>query len=386
MAAVKHDRDISILRAHRVRFTRDAFDPSNPALADALAAEDAHEPKLMAVIDRGFAERHPRLEADLRAYLAAHRARLGGLRLVGCRAVPGGEDVKNDLGYLEGLLGDIYRQRLDRKSVVLAIGGGAVLDMVGFAAAVSHRGVRLVRMPTTTLAQCDSGVGVKNGVNMFGAKNMIGTFAVPWAVVNDLAWLRSLPMRDWRCGLAEAVKVALLKDPALFDQIATHADKLATRDEDLADTIWQRSAELHLDHIARGGDPFEDLAARPLDFGHWAAHQLEPMSGWTLRHGEAVAIGLAIDCHYAARVGLLAPAVCDRVVTTLEALGFSLDHDLLDRSGELMQGLEAFREHLGGELTITLIRGVGEPVDVHVIGDTAMRDAIAALRPSGTAV
>jgi 3-dehydroquinate synthase len=167
---------------------------------------------------------------------------------------------------------------LDRRSYVVAVGGGAVLDAVGFAAATAHRGIRLVRLPTSTLGQGDSGVGVKNGVNLFRKKNWLGTFAVPWAVINDARMLHSLSDRDFVCGFSESVKVAMLKDAAMFDQLCEVAERIRRRDMQAAWPMLRRSALLHLDHITRGGDPFEMQLARPLDFGHWSAHRLESMT------------------------------------------------------------------------------------------------------------
>jgi len=365
-----------------VTFTRDVFSLDNPALIEALnLSEDEPRPKLIAVVDQGLVEAKPGLQKDIETYFAQHENVLP--ELVACRALPGGERIKNDLSLLESLLADLNRFDIDRKSYVLAIGGGALLDTVGFAAAVTHRGARLVRMPTTTLAQCDSGVGVKNGVNMFGKKNFIGSFAVPHAVVNDLSFLDSLSDRDWRCGLAEAVKVALLKDAAFYRSIVDGLPRLQQRDAKVADTIWQRSADLHLQHICEppprgGGDPFESRSARPLDLGHWAAHQLETLSGYELRHGEAVAIGLALDMRYAVKSGLLADDVGQDIEQTLRHLGFTLSHPALIHP-DLLDGLDAFRQHLGGRLTLTLIRGVGDPVEVHEIDHDLMQRCAAEL-------
>lgn len=348
---------------------------SNPTLAQVLDVRDEPgEPRLWVVVDQGLVESTLTLQRDLKGYVAYHADRLP--RLVGFRAMPGGEQGKNDLSLLESLLGEINRLGIDRRSTVLVIGGGALLDMVGFAAAVTHRGVRLVRMPTTTLAQGDSGVGVKNGVNMFGKKNFIGTFAVPHAVVNDLALLDTLSDRDWRCGLAEAVKVALLKDAEFYTLLRDNAEDLARRTSTLSDDVWQRSAQLHLHHITAskadggGGDPFENLSARPLDFGHWSAHKLEQLTGYELRHGEAVAIGLALDVTYAAHTGLLTPAIATDIKATLTRMGFALAHPELTNPA-LLDGLNEFREHLGGQLTVTMIRGVADPLDLHEI-DTAL--------------
>lgn len=379
--AMHQSPDISLQWPHRVSFTRGALTPGNTALADALAADAEAPGRLLVAVDQGVVEARPGLQREIEQYLDHHR--VSGLtlpELVGFRAVPPGEPCKNDLSNLETFLGEIDKARLCRHSYILAIGGGAVLDMVGFAAAIAHRGVRLVRMPTTTLAQGDSGVGVKNSVNMFGKKNFLGSFAVPWAVVNDLSLLETLDDREWRSGMSEAVKVALLKDAGLYRLIASRAGQLAKRDVPFADGVVQRSAWLHLDHIANGGDPFEATTARPLDFGHWSAHKLEQMTSFDVKHGEAVAIGLALDVTYCELLGMLAPETADDIRGTLVAIGFDLWHPALDDADTLLAGLEEFREHLGGRLTITLIEGLGKPVDVHTIDRTTMAAALGRLR------
>ncbi|MEX2286805.1 MAG: 3-dehydroquinate synthase, partial [Planctomycetaceae bacterium] len=292
------------------------------------------------------------------------------------QVVPGGEAVKNDVHILERMLKVMHRANLDRRSYVVVIGGGAVLDSVGFAAAIAHRGIRLVRLPTTTLAQADSGIGVKNSVNLFDKKNWIGTFAVPWAVVNDASLLLTLPNRDFVCGFSEAVKVSLLKDPAMFDELCRTAKRIRNRDMSVALPMIRASAELHLDHITRGGDPFEAEEARPLDFGHWSAHKLEVMSKFELRHGEAVAIGVAVDTVYSSLVHGLPKSDAQKVLGCLDELGLALDHPALHQTDELFGGLEEFRQHLGGQLTLTMLAGIGRPIDVHRVDRDAMRAAI----------
>lgn len=283
------------------------------------------------------------------------------------RMVPGGEQAKIDPSLIDTLLSDMQAARLCRQSCVLVIGGGAVLDAVGYAAALVHRGVRLVRVPSTTLAQGDSGVGVKNGVNAFGVKNYLGMFAPPWAVLNDEALLATLSARDWRSGFSEAVKVALLKDAAFFDQIERHAARIAAREEAAALPVIRTSALLHRAHILSGADAFEQGTSRPLDFGHWAAHKLEVLSGFELRHGEAVAIGISLDLEYAALAGFCRRETARRVQRCLLTLGFTLSHPLLERGADLRAGLEEFREHLGGPLCIPLITDIGRPVEVEAI-------------------
>jgi 3-dehydroquinate synthase len=268
-----------------------------------------------------------------------------------------------------------------RHSYVIVIGGGAALDLVGFAASTAHRGVRLVRFPTTTLSQGDGGVGVKNGVNYFGKKNWIGTFSVPEAVVNDFNFLLGLPHSQKRAGYVEAIKVALIRDRSFFEFIEENAENLSSFNENLLEQVIKKSAALHLDHIASSGDPFEKGSARPLDFGHWVAHKLEQISDFKIGHGEAVAIGLAVDLTYSALVGLVKAKTTERILSLLETLGFPLYHDLLNEISAngnrvILEGLEEFREHLGGELTITLIQGIGEGIEVHAMDRKIILDAV----------
>jgi 3-dehydroquinate synthase len=268
---------------------------------------------------------------------------------------------------------------------VIGVGGGALLDLVGLAAATAHRGVRHIRLPTTTLSQADSGVGVKNGINAFGKKNFIGTFAVPFAVINDFALLTSLAPRDKRAGYSEAVKVACIRDPVFFDFLEYRAAKLLDFDGASMERLIYRCAELHINHIAASGDPFEFGSARPLDFGHWSAHKLEQLSDYRIRHGEAVAIGIALDVIYSRRMGYLPAQGCDRILNLIEALGFDLfANELLnvDKDGDFMvlRGLEEFREHLGGELNITLLAEIGRGFEVHEMNDAVIVESIQELQ------
>ena len=287
----------------------------------------------------------------------------------------------------------IRQAGLCRHSYILAIGGGSVLDLAGYAAATAHRGIRLIRMPTTVLSQNDSGVGVKNSVNALHAKNFLGTFAPPYAVVNDLSFLPSLSDRDWRSGIAEAIKVALVKDAAFFDELEANAERLAPprRDANAMTRLIYQCATLHLDHIATSGDPFEMGASRPLDFGHWAAHQLEQLTDYELRHGEAVAIGIALDATYSHLCGLLPTSDWGRALDLLDAVGFNLYVPEIDAHMDdpehprsVFRGLEAFREHLGGELTIMLLASIGRGIEVHDVDLAVYRQAMTLLRTRKT--
>lgn len=363
-----------------VCFTWDAFSVENHVFVDTLRSrEPDRRHRVLIVIDSQVASAHPTLPAEIDAYFGAYPA---SLELVAPPVVvPGGEAVKNDLTHPLLLLKHISDVGLDRQSFLVVIGGGAVLDMASFAAAVAHRSVRVVRLPTTVLAQADSGVAVKNGVNLFGKKNFIGTFVPPFAVINDVRFLESLEPRDVIGGVVEAVKVALLRDPAFFEYLEAHVDRIADADRDTLAAIIRRSAELHLAHICGNGDPFELGSARPLDFGHWAAHKLESLTGHRLRHGEAVAIGMALDLIYSARMGYLDRECAERILRLLEAIGFTLwDEAIVGRDATgafaLMTGLQEFREHLGGELHVTLLRGIGDSFEVTFMGESVVRASI----------
>jgi 3-dehydroquinate synthase len=271
---------------------------------------------------------------------------------------------------------------LCRQSFLLAVGGGALLDAAGYAAATAHRGVRLIRVPTTVLSQDDSGIGVKNGINAFGKKNFLGAFAPPYAVLNDSAFLQTLSDRDWRSGVAEAVKVALVKDGPFFDFLEEHAPAVARRDLKRMEQVIYRCAELHLQHIASSGDPFETGSSRPLDFGHWSAHKLEQLTDFRLRHGEAVAIGIALDATYARVTGMLPETDWRRIIELLATLGFELWAPELggplsrEDPASLLHGLVEFREHIGGPLTILLPEAIGRMRQVHEISDEWVAESI----------
>lgn len=371
--ALRFEAKVSIDAIHRILFGRDFLHPENPAFASLFEPEAGQPSKTLFVLDEDFAAAWPEIETRIREYQAAHADRFS---VAGLMTVRGGETVKNDLEAFEALLAAIERCGICRRSYVVAMGGGAVLDVAGFAASTAHRGVRSIRFPTTTLSQGDSGVGVKNGINRFGKKNFLGAFDIPIAVLNDELFLKSLSDRDWRAGFSEAVKVALVRDGAFFEEIESAADRIAERDFELSMPIVRRSAELHFRHIVEGGDPFERTLARPLDFGHWAAHKMEQMSDFSILHGEAVAMGVALDTLYSAAMGFLPTVDADRVCACLSRMGFALSHPVLKDRAALFEGIEEFRQHLGGELAVTLLEGIGRGFTCHSIDLTKMNEAL----------
>lgn len=361
---------------YKVFFTNRLFDSKNDTFRFFL--RERKNPgvtrKLLFVLDKGFVEHHPGLIRDIKNYFSIEQ----DVRLIEDMIIlPGGEATKNSEEHFQSIIHAVNKHGIDRHSYLVAIGGGSVLDVAGYAAAVSHRGIRHIRIPTTVLSQNDSGVGVKNGINYFNKKNFLGTFTPPAAVFNDSHFLTTLDDAEWRSGISEAIKVALIKDAEFFYWLEANAGKMAARDMEAMQYQIKRCAELHLQHIA-GADPFESGSSRPLDFGHWSAHKLEQLSDFTIRHGEAVAIGIALDTVYSFLSGRLNESAMKRVLKVIKTLGFPLTDPLLeitDVRSPLLDGLNEFREHLGGRLTIMLLRDIGKGEEVHEIDPAIVRKA-----------
>jgi 3-dehydroquinate synthase len=355
---------------YKVFFSSGLFEPSNTLLNDFLEG-DGIVRKVFFVVDGGIGDE---LQQKIKNYFKIYQA----VELIPeILVLPGGEQLKNNPLYFDQILELINKYKIDRHSYVAAIGGGSVLDLVGYASAVAHRGIRHIRIPTTVLSQNDSGVGVKNGINYFGKKNFLGTFAPPIAVFNDDFFIKSLSNRDYRSGISEAVKVALIKDSEFFTWIEENAEKLTSRDEESMNYLIYKCAELHMNHIS-SGDPFEKGSSRPLDFGHWSAHKLEQLSNFQVLHGEAVAMGIALDSVYSNLIGSLSDSDCQRIIKLLIKLGFDIVHPLMevnDSRSPIILGLEEFREHLGGELTIMLLKKIGEGLEVHEIDPEILKKA-----------
>ena len=367
-----------------VVFTRDLFAPENHSLVETINrfAERRRHRAIVFVDDR-VALANGELIPRISHYFLAHHEMLE--LAAEPQIVAGGERCKNDFQLIERFMTLLLRARMDRQSFVVMVGGGALMDAVGLAAALVHRGLRQVRVPTTVLGQNDAGVGLKNGMNYLGGKNAVGTFAPPFAVLNDFNFLRTLPLRDWLCGVAEAFKVAIIRDRFFFSWLADNAAKFPARDLPAMELLIVRCAEIHLEHIATNGDPFEYGRARPLDFGHWSAHKLELMSDFRISHGEAVAAGVLLDSLYAKLHGWLSPAEFQQIRSGLQQSGFRLwfeEFDARNERGErtIFEGLRDFQEHLGGELTVTFPLAIGSRHEVHEIDLAKMETALQELK------
>lgn len=363
---------------YKVYFTSGLFNQANPLFNDYLKnlSTGNIKRKILFVVDQGLIDAGNNVIDTLKTYFETYDS----VQLVPeILVIPGGEIVKNDTCYFDEIVQAVNLHRIDRQSYIAAIGGGSVLDLVGYAAAVSHRGIKHIRIPTTVLSQNDSGIGVKNGINYIGKKNFLGTFSPPLAVFNDDEYLSTLSERHWRSGISEAVKVALIKDPVFFYWIEKNISALVNRDVEAMNYLISRCAELHMQHIG-GADPFETGSSRPLDFGHWSAHKLEQLSNFEVLHGEAVAMGMALDTVYSNLSNHLTEAESHRILSLLMNLGFELSHPIMEVSEgnrAILLGLEEFREHLGGELTIMLLESIGKGVEVHQVdSEILIRSAI----------
>ena len=373
------ERTLHLELVHRIEFTRNLFSPVNSVLSDVVSKSGSSESsKFIVFVDGGVVGGKQNLLREIESWF---NAKDGELELVDSPFVlPGAEACKNDWSLIPEIWEKMNRNSIDRHSYVLAIGGGAFLDMVGFAASTAHRGVRLIRVPTTSLSQGDGGVGVKNGINYFGKKNWVGSFSVPFAVINDFAFLESLDDTSRRAGIIEAIKVALVRNKKFFIEIEKLSDRLFKLEQAALEYVIQRSAEEHVDHISTSGDPYELGSARPLDFGHWVAHKLEQISAFRIGHGEAVAVGLAVDLIYSKRVGIISKDDCDRILNLIRSTGFNIYDPELSRieagRSVILQGLEEFREHLGGILTITLVPEIGRKIEVNDMDETEILASI----------
>ena len=373
-------QNFAVNYTYPVLFINSLFEPGKNKflkIFEELAIADGA--RFLIVVDSNVAKAQPALIPSIELFFRLHPFNL----LASPVLIDGGEVCKNSLSYTESIWQLINKYGVDRHAYLMAIGGGALLDVAGFAASVAHRGIRHIRVPTTVLSQNDSGVGVKNGINYFGKKNFLGCFATPFAVINDSAFLNTLSNRDFRSGIAEAIKVALIRDADFFNYLETNAEALNKRQPAATMYMIKRCAELHLQHIA-SADPFEQGNSRPLDYGHWSAHKLEQLSNFNVLHGEAVAIGMCLDAVYAFKMGILSSADMHRIINLVKQLGFKIYNKHLDDKdavqNEVLNGLDEFREHLGGQLTIMLLTTIGIGTEVNCMDNSVLMESITYLK------
>ncbi|MBC6935063.1 MAG: 3-dehydroquinate synthase [Chloroflexi bacterium] len=286
-------------------------------------------------------------------------------------ALPDGEQYKT-LASAARLYTDFVAAGLDRHGTVVALGGGVVGDVAGFAAATYLRGVRLVQMPTSLLAMVDSSVGGKVGVDLPQGKNLVGAFKQPDSVLIDPEVLKTLPDREWRCGLAEAIKHGLLADEGLLELI--EAGRAAVQD---AAELVQRAVQVKVDVVQ--ADPFEQGVRAHLNLGHTFAHAVEQVSGYAWPHGEAVGVGLLAAAWLSCRMGLCSAALPERVERILAGVG--LPTHLGELEPEAIYGaMGTDKKRQSGRLRFVLLRGIGQPVIVDDAPKETVLDVLRALQ------
>ena len=328
--------------------------PGLLARAGAEVAPLLRRPKVFVITDGHVAEHHlAPLSEGLRAAGIA----------VAYQILDPGETTKS-WAHLEACVEWLLGQRAERDDVVLALGGGVIGDLTGFAAAILRRGVRFVQVPTSLLAQVDSSVGGKTGINSALGKNLIGAFHQPSLVLADTDVLETLPKRDFLAGYGEVVKYGLLGDAAFFDWLEANGPALAAGDEAARIHAVRRSCEMKADIVLRDETERGDRAL--LNLGHTFCHALEAATGYSSRllHGEGVAIGCALAFEVSQRLGLCAQEAPSRVRAHLKAMGMRCDFadipgDLPGADGliDLMRQDKKVRD---GQITFILARGIGE--------------------------
>jgi len=272
--------------------------------------------------------------------------------------VPAGETAKC-LAQVEACYRAFCRHHLERQSFVVALGGGVVGDLAGFAAATYLRGIALVQLPTTLLAQVDSAVGGKTGVNLPEGKNLVGAFHQPRLVMSDLATLDTLPEREFRSGIAEIIKYGIIRDPALIEQLDRDLDRLLAREEAALGAFVARSCEIKAEVV--GQDETESGLRAILNFGHTIGHGLETLSGYgQYLHGEAIAVGQVAAARISAEVLGLPTADVERIRALFERAGLPTSVQLTAAlKKRLLAAMQLDKKVSAGEIRFVLAEAIG---------------------------
>ena len=321
------------------------------------------------IVDEAIAESHGRTAArSMEA--AGYDTRIA--------VMPAGEQQKT-LGTVRSLYEVLIEHRMERKSPVVALGGGITGDTAGFVAATYLRGVPLVQCPTTLLAMVDASVGGKVGVNVPQGKNLIGAFYQPRRVVIDPETLRTLPSRELRCGLAECIKHAMIRDDKLFDWLETRIDAVQRLDADTMTELVERNVRIKAAVVIE--DEKESGVRAHLNFGHTFAHAIESTTGYDrYLHGEAVALGMIAATHLAVNRSMVNPAALDRLGALLEAVKLPTAADDLPDNAALLDAMRLDKKVAGGRIRLVLPTALGRVEICDDIPDDAIAAAWDALR------
>lgn len=295
---------------------------------------------------------------------------------VAVTTVPAGEETKS-LAQLDALYHAAVAAGLDRSGVIVALGGGVVGDLAGFAAATYLRGVRFLQLPTTLLSMVDSSVGGKTGINLAEGKNLVGSFYQPIAVDADLATLDTLPEREYLSGMAEVVKYGVIRDAGLFDMLEADADLMLARDADMLGAVVARCCEIKAEVV--GSDERESGLRAILNFGHTLGHAIENVTGYgTWLHGEALSVGMAYAAELSVRNGKLGESERDRLLALLTRYGLPvLDDPRLSAPWcELRRAMSSDKKSRGSVPRFVLAERIGSVVCGCELPEETLRDVL----------
>ena len=282
--------------------------------------------------------------------------------------VPDGEKAKS-FEHLQNLYSQLLENRFERGSLVIGFGGGVIGDLAGFVAATFLRGVHFVQYPTTLLAQVDSSIGGKVGINHSMGKNLIGAFKQPLFVFSDTALLQTLPDAEIRCGLGEVIKYGLSLDPELFEYLESHLPQALEKDEGVLNHLIRKSAQIKANIVMQ--DEKEANLRMVLNFGHTFGHALEADYQFsTLKHGEAVALGMKCALHFARLQGFLNKANYDRGLQLLNRMPIPFDAQQLNRE-RLVERMTLDKKVKGGKIRLVLIKAIGQHF-FHTVEDVSL--------------
>ncbi|MSR64457.1 MAG: 3-dehydroquinate synthase [Verrucomicrobiae bacterium] len=298
--------------------------------------------------------------------------RAGGFDVALC-AVPAGEKSKN-LDQVATLYDKLLDAKLDRTSFVIALGGGVVGDLAGHVAATFLRGIPYVQIPTTLLAQVDSSVGGKVGVNLPRGKNLVGAFYQPRLVLVDTKTLETLPMREYRAGLAEVIKYGIIYDAALFDQLEKEAERVLKRDLTLMEKIVARCCQIKADLVSK--DEREDGLRAILNYGHTIGHAIEAVTQYgACLHGEAIAVGMMLASRLSQRRGHLSAIEVARIQKIFERYGFDLSHKSLGFDS-LLTAMRLDKKSQAGKMRFVLAKKIGEVFLTDEVTEADVREVL----------
>jgi len=291
--------------------------------------------------------------------------------------IPAGEQSKSMATVLD-VASRLMALNASRKSLLVALGGGVVGDLTGFTASIFKRSVPYVQIATSLVAQVDSSVGGKTGVDLPEGKNLLGTFYQPRAVVIDLKCLETLPERDMKNGLAEIIKYGMISDGAMFETLEREKDAVTARDPDLMQYLVERSCRIKADIVEK--DEKEGGLRRILNFGHTVGHAVEAASGYTLSHGEAVAVGTVAAARISERLEHLDKDSCARIVNVLRQYGLPVNVPPDLATGKILGFLAGDKKAVGSQLHFVLVKGIGHPFVTAEVSMDVIEQVIDALK------